>query len=84
MNKKRIAEVIWKILRKQTEKTKSEDVPVKMENLTPEQTKNTSIKQIRQGKEVNQQNQNPEMENLKKIQGIRQKKGKNLTQKQSK
>ena len=61
MNKKRITEVIWKILRKQTEKTKSEDVPVKMENLTPEQTKNTSIKQIRQGKEVNQQNQNPEM-----------------------
>ena len=75
MNKKRITEVIWKILRKQTEKTKSEDVPVKMENLTPEQIKNTSIKQIRQGKEVNQQNQNSEMENLKKIQGIRQRKG---------
>ena len=66
---------MWKILRKQTEKTKSEDVPVKMENLTPEQIKNTSIKQIRQGKEVNQQNQNSEMENLKKIQGIRQRKG---------
>ena len=46
-----------------------------MENLTPEQIKNTSIKQIRQGKEVNQQNQNSEMENLKKIQGIRQRKG---------
>ena len=75
MNKKRITEVIWKILRKQTEKTKSEDVPVKMENLTPEQIKNTSVKQIRQGKEVNQQNQNSEMENLKKIQGIRQRKG---------
>ena len=75
MNKKRITEVIWKILRKQTEKTKSEDVPVKMENLTPEQIKNTSIKQIRQGKEVNQQNQNSEMENLKKIQGIRQRTG---------
>ena len=75
MNKKRITEVIWKILRKQTEKTKSEDVPVKMENLTPEQIKNTSIKQIRQGKEINQQNQNSEMENLKKIQGIRQRKG---------
>ena len=75
MNKKRITEVMWKILRKQTEKTKSEDVPVKMENLTPEQIKNTSIKQIRQGKEVNQQNQNSEMENLKKIQGIRQRKG---------
>ena len=75
MNKKRITEVIWKILRKQTEKTKSEDVPVKMENLTPEQIKNTSIKQIRQGKEVNQQNQNSEMENLKKMQGIRQRKG---------
>ena len=75
MNKKRITEVIRKILRKQTEKTKSEDVPVKMENLTPEQIKNTSIKQIRQGKEVNQQNQNFEMENLKKIQGIRQRKG---------
>ena len=75
MNKKRITEVIRKILRKQTEKTKSEDVPVKMENLTPEQIKNTSIKQIRQGKEVNQQNQNSEMENLKKIQGIRQRKG---------
>ena len=75
MNKKRITEVIWKILRKQTEKTKSEDVPVKMENLTPEQIKNTSIKQIRQGKEVNQQNQNSEMENPKKIQGIRQRKG---------
>ena len=75
MNKKRITEVIWKILRKQTEKTKSEDVPVKMENLTPEQIKNTSIKQIRQGKEVNQQNQNSEMENLKKIQLIRQRKG---------
>ena len=66
---------MWKILRKQTEKTKSEDVPVKMENLTPEQIKNTLIKQIRQGKEVNQQNQNSEMENLKKIQGIRQRKG---------
>ena len=32
-----------------------------MKNLTPEQIENT-IKQIRQGKEVNQQNQNPEME----------------------
>ena len=34
-----------------------------MENLTPEQIENT-IKQIRQGKEVNQQNQIPEMEQL--------------------
>ena len=32
-----------------------------MENLTLEQIENT-IKQIRQGKEINQQNQNPEME----------------------
>ena len=32
-----------------------------MENLTPEQKEKT-IKQIRQGKEVNLQNQNPEME----------------------
>ena len=32
-----------------------------MENLTSEQIENT-IKQIRQGKEVNQQNQNPEMQ----------------------
>ena len=32
-----------------------------MENLTSVQIENT-IKQIRQGKEVNQQNQNPEME----------------------
>ena len=32
-----------------------------MENLMPEQIENT-IKQIRHGKEVNQQNQNPEME----------------------
>ena len=34
-----------------------------MENLTAEQIENT-IKQIRQGKEVNQQNQNSEMEQL--------------------
>ena len=34
-----------------------------MENLTPEQIENT-IKQIRQGKEVNRQNQIPEMEQL--------------------
>ena len=34
-----------------------------MENLTPEQIENT-IKQIRQGKEVNRQNQTPEMEQL--------------------
>ena len=32
-----------------------------MANLTSEQIENT-IKQIRQGKEVNQQNQNPEMQ----------------------
>ena len=32
-----------------------------MESVTPEQIENT-IKQIGQGKEVNQQNQNPEME----------------------
>ena len=32
-----------------------------MENLTPEQTEN-KVRQTRQGKEVNQQNQNPEME----------------------
>ena len=32
-----------------------------MENLTSVQIENT-IKQIRQGKEVNQQNQNPEMQ----------------------
>ena len=31
-----------------------------MENVTPEHIENT-IKQIRQGKEVNQQNQKPEM-----------------------
>ena len=36
-----------------------------MENVTPEQIENT-IKQIRQGKEVNQQNQNPEMEQYQK------------------
>ena len=38
-------------------------VSVKMENLTPKQIENT-IKQFRQKKEVNQQNQNPEMEQL--------------------
>ena len=64
MNKKRLTEAeiedIKKAVKKQTktEKPKSEDVAVKMENLTPENT----IKQIRQGKEVNQQNQNTEME----------------------
>ena len=36
-----------------------------MENVTPEQIENT-IKQIRQGKEVNKQNQNPEMEQYQK------------------
>ena len=40
-----------------TEKPKPEYVTVKMVNLTPKQIKNT-IKQIRQEKEVNQQNQN--------------------------
>ena len=67
MNKKRLTEAeiedIKNTVKKQTktEKPKSEDVAVKIENLTPEQKENT-IKQIRQGKEVNQQNQNPEME----------------------
>ena len=67
MNKKRLTEAeiedIKNTVKKQTktEKPKSEDVAVKIENLTPEQKENT-IKQIRQGKEVNQQNQNLEME----------------------
>ena len=67
MNRKRLTEAeiedIKKTVKKQTktEKPKSEDVAVKMENLTPEQKENT-IKQIRQGKEVNQQSQNTEME----------------------
>ena len=67
MNKKRLKEAdienIKKTIRKQTktEKIKPEDIAVKVENLTPQQIQNT-IKQIRQGKEVNQQNQNPEME----------------------
>ena len=67
MNKKRLKEAdienIKKTIRKQTktEKIKPEDIAVKVENLTPQQIQNT-IKQIRQGKEVNQQNQNLEME----------------------
>ena len=67
MSKKRLTEAeienIKKTVRKQTktEKPKPEDVAVKMENLTPEQIEN-AIKQIRQGKDVNQQNQSPEME----------------------
>ena len=67
MNKERLAEAetedIKKTVRKQTktEKPKPEDVAVKMENLTPGKIENP-VKQIRQGKEVNQQNQNPEME----------------------
>ena len=67
MNKKRLTEAeiedIKKTLRKQTktEKPKPKDIAVKMENLTPEQIEN-AIKQIKQGKEVSQQNQNPEME----------------------
>ena len=67
INKKRLTEAeiedIKKTVRKQikTEKPKPGDVAVKMENLTPEQIENT-IKQIRQGKKVNQQYQNPKME----------------------
>ena len=67
MNRKRLIETetedIKKTVKKETktEKSKPEDVAVKMENLTPEQIENT-IKQIRKGKKVNQQNQNPEME----------------------
>ena len=67
MNKKRLTEAeiedIKKTVGKQTktEKPKPEDVVIKMENLTPEQIQNT-IKHIRQGKEVHQQNQYPEME----------------------
>ena len=67
MNKKRLTEAeiedIKKTVKKKTmtEKPKRKNVSVKMENLTPEQTENI-IKQIRHGKEVNQQNQNPEME----------------------
>ena len=88
MNKKRLTEAeiedIKKTVRKQTktEKPKPEDVAEKMENLTTEQTENT-IKQIIQGKQVNQQNQNPEMEQPHML-GICQKKGKKLTQKQRK
>ena len=67
MNKKRLTEAeiedIKKTVRKQTktEQPKPEDAAVKIKNLTPEQIANT-IKQMRQRKEVSQQNQNPEME----------------------
>ena len=67
MNKKRLTESeiedFKKTIRKETktEKPKPEDVAVKMENLTPEQIENT-IKQFKQGEEINQQNQNHEME----------------------
>ena len=67
VNRKRLIEAeiedIKKTVKKETktEKSKPEDVAVKMENLTPEQIEST-IKQIRKGKKVNQQNQNPEME----------------------
>ena len=63
MDKERLTEAeiedIKKTVRKETktEKPKPEYVTVKMVNLTPKQIKNT-IKQIRQEKEVNQQNQN--------------------------
>ena len=68
-NKKRLTEAeiedIKETVRKQTkaQKPEPENVAVKMENLTAEQIENT-IKQIRQGKKVNQQNQNSEMEQL--------------------
>ena len=52
-----------------------------MENVTPEQIENTT-KQIRQGKKVNQQIKTLKWRNIKKIQGVCQKKEKNLTQKQ--
>ena len=66
MNKKRLTEAeiedIKKTTRNQTktEKSKPKDAAVKMEKLTPEQIENT-VKQIRQKKKVNQQNQNTEM-----------------------
>ena len=69
MNKKRLVEAeiedIKKTVRKQTktEKPKPEDVAVKMKNLAPEAIENT-IKHIRLWKEVQQQNQNSEMEQL--------------------
>ena len=51
-----------------------------MENLTEEQREN-AITQIRQGKEVNKQNQNPQMKQPQKNR-ICQQKGKNLMEKQ--
>ena len=69
MNKKRLVEAeiedIKKTVRKQTktEKPKPEDVAVKMKNLAAEAIENI-IKHIRLRKEVQQQNQNSEMEQL--------------------